>query len=1082
MQESLVPRPVLERRLDEALGRRLTAVVATAGFGKSTLLSAWALGVRVCWYTLAPEDAALGTLARGVLDALRVRVPGLPLEIEAAVRGWRGSADDTDENARAQAYAAALCAALDQRLRRDIVLVLDDLHEIGGSPACVRFVEALCRNAPRTLHLLVASRDDVPFAIERLRGAGDVLELGAADLAFSAGETRAIVASVLGEDSLETAELVQTVTSGWPVATRLAVETLAGVPAAERDVAFDRLRRPGGAVYSYLAAEVFQREPASAAALVRVAAPLEGFTPELCEVLGVPDATQVISSLARRGLFLEPQRQAAGWYSLSALVREFAAVHLPLDEAERHAINRRAAEWYESQGYAEAALRCLAAAEDLSSLDGVLRRRGSALLMAGSADDVIAALELLPPSGRDADIERLFGEALQMRGDWDAALAAFARATEGLEGVPASIAWRVGLIHHLRGHIDDALAAYGSGLVDGSEPGEEAVLLAWSASAHWLRGDAATCRRQGQAAFAAATASGDWRALAAAHTALALLAALEGDRSGNDIHYLRALDFAHRSGDVLQTIRIHANRGSHFAEEGDYEAALAELDLAIGLGELGGFASLRALALSNRGDVKFRIGDLDESIADLELSKALYQRAGSQMVAYPVAKLGEVHRERGDSALARVACEEAVALSESAHDIQGLVHGLAALARVLAEVDPDKAAELAQRAVSFGAGMGYVVALLSQGWIALERGDRVAASSAATAAAEFARSRRDKPGLAEALELSGAAAEDASVAVARLEEARAIWGSIGSRLGLAWTELRLAEVSEGSAANELADRAARRFRELGARRGAAAAERFLAELDRRARPAVEIRTLGGFAVLRAGEPVPLAEWQSKKARDLLKILVSRRGHPVTREQLMEALWPDQSPDKLGGRLSVALTTVRSILDPGKSFDREHFVVGDKGTLRLDLAHVEVDVERFLSDAESALALRREAPSPEANERLTLAEARYTGDFLEEDPYEDWPVPLREEALATYIAVTRALAEHAGAAADAAAATKFFLRILERDPYDEHAHIGLVSALAAAGRHGEAQRFYRSYCAGMERIGVEAASFPALSRR
>lgn len=1072
-----MPRPQLERRLDEALGRRLTAIIATAGFGKSTLLSNWAVGVRACWHTLTPEDVVLASLARSVLDALRVRVPGLPPEIDAAVRGWRGPAADADDNSLAQAYAAALCDALDQRLRRDLVLVLDDLHEIGDSPASIRFVEALCRHAPRTLHLIVASRDDVPFPIERLRGAGDVLELDASDLAFGLEETR----KLLGTESEAAAELVHAATSGWPVATRLAAETLAAVPEDERDVALNRLRQPGGAVYSYLTAEVFQREPPSTAALVRVAAPLEGFTPELCETLGVPDAAQVIASLARRGLFLEPQRHAAGWYSLIALVREFAAVHLPLSDDERHEINRRAAEWYERQGHTEAALRSLAAAEDLPALAGVLRRQGSALLLAGAADGVIAALEVLPSSERDADIERLFGEALQMRGDWDAALASFARAIEHLPATPPSIAWRMGLIHHLRGHIDQAFAAYESAQIDGSDPAEEAVVLSWSASAHWLRGDRETCRKEAQAAFAAATASGDSRALAAAHTALALLAAIEGDRTGNDMHYLRALDYAHRGGDMLQTIRIHANRGSHFAEEGDYDAALAELDLAIGLGELGGFASMRALALSNRGDVRFRIGDLDESIADLELSKMLYQRAGSQMIAYPVAKLGEVLRERGDTALARVACEEAVALSEAANDVQGLVHGLATLGRVLAEDDPEKATELAQRAVDFGEGMGYVIALLAQGWIALERGDRSSAARSAAAASEFARLRRDNPGLAEALELAGAAAEERSVAVSRFEEARAIYRSIGSRLGVAWTELRLSQVSDTDDARELAERAARRFRELGARRGAAAADVFLAELDLRARPAVEIRTLGGFAVLRAGEPVPHTEWQSKKARDLLKILVSRRGHPVTRELLMEALWPDQSPDKLAGRLSVALTTVRTVLDPEKKLDREHFVIGDKGTVRLDLAHLVVDVERFLVDAQSALAARRESPSPEATERLELVEALYAGDFLEEDAYEDWPVPLREEALAMYIGVARALAEDAGDGGDAAAATKFFLRILERDRYDEHAHLGLVSALVTAGRHGEAQRFYRSYCAGMEQIGVEAASFPALSR-
>lgn len=387
---------------------------------------------------------------------------------------------------------------------------------------------------------------------------------------------------------------------------------------------------------------------------------------------------------------------------------------------------------------------------------------------------------------------------------------------------------------------------------------------------------------------------------------------------------------------------------------------------------------------------------------------------------------------------------------------------------MVAEDDPEKADELARRAVGFGPGMGYVIALVARGWIALERGDRAAAAEDAEAAAEFARSRRDAPGLAQALELAGSAAADRDAAAARLEEALAIWQSVGSSLGVAWAELRLAEVSDEAVARDLCDRAAHRFRELGARRGSAAAVRLLAELDRRRRPAVEIRTLGTFAVLRADGPVPVADWQSKKARTLLKILIARRGHPAPREALMEALWPEQSPDKLSGRLSVALTTLRTVLDPDRTYDREHFVVGDKETIRLDLEHVVVDVERFLAAAGSA----------DDREALELAESLYMGDFLEEDAYEEWAAPLRESARAAYIDVVRTLAEQGRRAGDGAAATKFFLRVLERDAYDEHAHLGLVSALAAAGRHGEAQRFYRSYVDAMERIGVEAAPFPA----
>jgi DNA-binding SARP family transcriptional activator len=229
--------------------------------------------------------------------------------------------------------------------------------------------------------------------------------------------------------------------------------------------------------------------------------------------------------------------------------------------------------------------------------------------------------------------------------------------------------------------------------------------------------------------------------------------------------------------------------------------------------------------------------------------------------------------------------------------------------------------------------------------------------------------------------------------------------------------------------------------------------------------------------------VPLAEWQSKKARDLLKLLIARRGRPVPRDALMEALWPDQAPERLGGRLSVALATVRSVLDPGKREDREQFVQGDTGTIRLNLGAVDVDVDRFLDVAEEAIALRRAGPSREASDRLEAAESVYGGEFLEEDAYEDWAMPLREQARAVYVEVARLLAEDAGAAGDPAAVTRFSLRILERDPYDEAAHLGLVSALAAAGRHGEAHRFYRAYCAAMDQIGVEAAPYPgaALSR-
>src|SRR3954452_4127733 len=92
-----IRRPALEARLADALDRRLTAVVAGAGFGKSTVLAAWAAQRDAAWYTATPADAALGVFARGLVRALRASVPRLPPSVSAAVDALQGPDAHGDE-------------------------------------------------------------------------------------------------------------------------------------------------------------------------------------------------------------------------------------------------------------------------------------------------------------------------------------------------------------------------------------------------------------------------------------------------------------------------------------------------------------------------------------------------------------------------------------------------------------------------------------------------------------------------------------------------------------------------------------------------------------------------------------------------------------------------------------------------------------------------------------------------------------------------------------------------------------------------------------------------------------------------
>jgi DNA-binding SARP family transcriptional activator len=177
---------------------------------------------------------------------------------------------------------------------------------------------------------------------------------------------------------------------------------------------------------------------------------------------------------------------------------------------------------------------------------------------------------------------------------------------------------------------------------------------------------------------------------------------------------------------------------------------------------------------------------------------------------------------------------------------------------------------------------------------------------------------------------------------------------------------------------------------------------------------------------------------------------------------------------------VALSTVRTVLDPERRLDADTFVGSDRRSIWVDTEHVGLDYETFLQVAERGLGGRTAAGhaghrlDPDA---LRQAEAAYRGDFLEEDLYEDWSVPLREELREVYLQVVRALAGLAARDGDHDMAVSYSLRVLERDAYDELAHLGLVTAFTNAGRHGEARRAYGVYAVRMSELGVEAAPFP-----
>ena len=218
-----------------------------------------------------------------------------------------------------------------------------------------------------------------------------------------------------------------------------------------------------------------------------------------------------------------------------------------------------------------------------------------------------------------------------------------------------------------------------------------------------------------------------------------------------------------------------------------------------------------------------------------------------------------------------------------------------------------------------------------------------------------------------------------------------------------------------------------------------------------------VTTMGGFGVSVAGESVPTAAWGSRRARQLCKRLVAARGWPVTRDELVEMLWPDEvDMRKLSARLSVQLSAVRRILGGG--------VIADRESVRLDRDYVSIDIEGWFASSDPDEIVR------------TYQE------FLPEDRFEGWSGPLRDECRSRFTRTARAVITDSAAQRHCSRVAEVCRRLLDSDPFDDEAHRQLVACLAYDGAMSDAAAAHGRRVERMAELGIEIGEFDADAAR
>jgi LuxR family maltose regulon positive regulatory protein len=639
-----VPRPGLIARLDEGLHRPLTLIAAPAGFGKTTLVAAWVAGCGrpAAWLSLDDGDSDPARFLAYLVAALQTIAPQIGAGVSGALQSPQPPPTD-----------AILAALLNEiaALPGDTVLVLDDYHAVDAGPVD-EALAFLLAHLPPHMHLVIATREDPPFPLARLRARGQLTELRAADLRFTALEAAAFLNEVMGLSlAAEEIAALEERTEGWIAGLQLAALSMRGrrdIPGFIRAFAGDHRY-----IADYLVEEVLRRQPASVRSFLLHTAILERLSGPLCDAVTDQEGGDArLESLERGNMFVVPLDDTRRWYRYHHLFADVLHARLLAEQPEQvPMLHRQASAWYEQHGSVADAIRHALAAADFARAADLIEPAWPAMRRSMQVATFLGWLRAIPDEVIDVRpvLSVVYAHALLVGGE--------------IEGVE----------ERLRG-----AERWLDTTVDGSgRPGATAagMVVADEESFRRLPGSIAIARA------GRALARGDVPGTVAhARRALALVPADDHLRRGGAAAFLGLASWA--SGDLETAHR-------------SYAAGMADLQRAGNIADaIGG-----AVALA---DIRIAQGRLREAIRTYERGLRLATEQGAPVLrgtADMHVGMAELHRERNDLGAATRHLLRSEELGEHTGFPQHPYRRRVAMARIReAEGDPDGALALLDEA------------------------------------------------------------------------------------------------------------------------------------------------------------------------------------------------------------------------------------------------------------------------------------------------------------------------------------------------------------------------------------------------
>jgi len=891
--------------------------------------------------------------------------------------------------------------------------------------------------APAHVHVVLASRFPVELPhLSRWRAQGEVLAFDQTLLTFREEEIGRLFAEHYHYPlTPEEVHLLHQVTEGWAIALHLVWQGLRTGAIDSVTEAFERADAPLEQLFEILAHEVLAQQPEDVRRFLVQAATLRRLDPQACTALtGRRDVSEMLAYLERHDLFVV--RQEDGVSRFHFIVHRF--LRRLASPQERQRWHRQAAVFYTTHGNPEEALYHLIKAQDFAQAASTLQVFGQHLLEQGRLDTLAAYLGEIPPEVLHTHPTLLFylGELARLRSRFDEALAWY-RQAEALwheRGMRSEVARA--LRGQARVYLDtvnpsqaEALLQQALRLSDGIADRESLArlyeLLAENKlnaghpeEAEDLRQKAQQLRDAGpsdtQLVFRVLLRTGrleEARRRLIAQAQEEQQRPVQTPRAHRETLLLLSLVYAFlgEGQKALQTAKAGTHRGEMLASP--YVTAVGHMrqgHALMVLPDAPRYAEAiehfqRAVDISHTlGVPRLRVE------ACWGLCRA-YGYTGALKRAVQVAQEGlHIAREAGDewiASLVNLALGASLAQAQRWEQATTWLH--------------EAARGLTQSSDSFG----LTVTRLWLAWIALKSDPA-----------------RLEPYLAAGLRTAREQGYDF------LFLRPTLLGPPDERL---WLPLLIAARDQHIEATY----ASHLLGQLG-----------LPHILHHPGYQLRVFTLGAFRVFRGSVKIPPTGWRREKSRQLFQYLLIHRHTAVEREQILDALWPNLSPDTALRNFKVALSLLYTVLEPERTpGSPSAYIVREGTTYRL---RPEADLWLDVAEFE---ALAQSPHSADLERALQL----YRGDFLPDARYEPWAVAEQERLTMLYLQAADALCRAYLDAGRFAEVIPVAERILTQDNCWERAYRYLMRAYTAMGDTGQAARAYqRCREALTEELGIE----------